>query len=435
MSNDFNTPGIKEHCFYLDSNQQAERFQHALLDNFTRLHQDDDPLHSLNIAIVGGGATGVELSAELYHVSDLLKIYGLTNMSAKRLHIHLIEAGPRILPALSERIASSAKRELLRLGVTVRENTQVKQATEHGFITNDDEQINADIMVWAAGVKAPDFIKELGIFELTRNNQIKVNEYLQSNLDPQIYVLGDCCAFTQDDGTQVPPRAQSAHQMAQCVEKNLIATLREQPLKKFEYNDHGSLVNLSRYSTVGSLMGNLTSNSFFIEGKIESLKDDNPLKVLLSENDKLLSSDFKKLTKKLMRSQIINDNKRVDGRDLDEIRKISASAGILPKRVHGSALFQRGLTQVLSTTTLGTPSDAQEMDDLNPSTEKTYLHHYNFPPYSVGETRPMRTPGRREIGHGALAERAIIPVLPGKETFPYVPVSYTHLTLPTKRIV
>jgi len=156
------------------------------------------------------------------------------------------------------------------------------------------------------------------------------------------------------------------------------------------------------------------------QDKIESLKDDNQLKVLLTENDKLLSSDFKKLTKKLMRSQIINDGKRVDGRNLDEVRKISASAGILPKRVHGSALFQRGLTQVLSTTTLGTPSDAQEMDDLNPSTEKTYLHHYNFPPYSVGETRPMRTPGRREIGHGALAERAIIPVLPSKETFPYV---------------
>ena len=154
--------------------------------------------------------------------------------------------------------------------------------------------------------------------------------------------------------------------------------------------------------------------------KIDSLKDDNELKLLISENDKLIHSDFKKVTKKLMRSQIINDGKRVDGRNLDEVRKISAAAGILPKRVHGSALFQRGLTQVLSTTTLGTPSDAQEMDDLNPSTEKTYLHHYNFPPYSVGETRPLRTPGRREIGHGALAERALIPVLPGKETFPYV---------------
>ena len=154
--------------------------------------------------------------------------------------------------------------------------------------------------------------------------------------------------------------------------------------------------------------------------KIDSLKNDSNLKSLISEDEKLIDSEFKKLTKKLMRDQIINDGKRVDGRELDEVRKIKVAAGILPKRVHGSALFQRGLTQVLSTTTLGTPSDAQEMDDLNPTTEKTYLHHYNFPPYSVGETRPMRTPGRREIGHGALAERAIIPVLPGKETFPYV---------------
>jgi len=154
--------------------------------------------------------------------------------------------------------------------------------------------------------------------------------------------------------------------------------------------------------------------------KIDSLKEDNNLKLLVSADEKLVDSDFKQLTKRLMREQIIKDGKRVDGRELDEVRKIKVAAGILPKRVHGSALFQRGLTQVLSTTTLGTPSDAQEMDDLNPSTEKTYLHHYNFPPYSVGETRPMRTPGRREIGHGALAERAIIPVLPGKETFPYV---------------
>ncbi len=154
--------------------------------------------------------------------------------------------------------------------------------------------------------------------------------------------------------------------------------------------------------------------------KIATLKDDNPVRLLTTENEKLIDSDFKNLTKNLMREQILKDGKRVDGRDLNEVRKISAEAGILPKRVHGSALFQRGLTQVLSTTTLGTPSDAQEMDDLNPSTEKTYIHHYNFPPYSVGETRPMRTPGRREIGHGALAERAIIPVLPGKDTFPYV---------------
>ena len=157
-----------------------------------------------------------------------------------------------------------------------------------------------------------------------------------------------------------------------------------------------------------------------VASKIGGLKDDDSIKVASSSNSKALGNAYKALTKKLMRAQIVNENVRVDGRKLDEVRPIQAAAGVLPKRVHGSALFQRGLTQVLSCATLGTPSDAQEMDDLNPSTEKTYLHHYNFPPYSTGETKPMRSPGRREIGHGALAERAIVPVLPAKESFPYV---------------
>jgi polyribonucleotide nucleotidyltransferase len=154
--------------------------------------------------------------------------------------------------------------------------------------------------------------------------------------------------------------------------------------------------------------------------KIGALGEADPIREAVSSNGKLLANTFKSLTKKLMRQQILSEGKRVDGRSLDEVRPIQAAAGVLPKRVHGSALFQRGLTQVLSCATLGTPSDAQEMDDLNPNSEKTYLHHYNFPPYSVGETRPMRSPGRREIGHGALAERALIPVLPSKESFPYV---------------
>ncbi len=154
--------------------------------------------------------------------------------------------------------------------------------------------------------------------------------------------------------------------------------------------------------------------------KIAALKDQDPVKVAVAAHGKALGNAYKSLTKKLMRQQILRDGKRVDGRSLDEVRPISAAVGVLPKRVHGSGLFQRGLTQVLSCATLGTPSDAQEMDDLNPNTEKNYLHHYNFPPYSVGETRPMRSPGRREIGHGLLAERAILPVLPSKESFPYV---------------
>lgn len=154
---------------------------------------------------------------------------------------------------------------------------------------------------------------------------------------------------------------------------------------------------------------------------IAALEAENPLKQAVEENPKLVSNLFKDLTKKLMRSQILEKGIRVDGRKLDEVRPISCQVGLLPRRVHGSALFTRGLTQVLSLATLGTPGDAQElMDDLHPDDEKRYLHHYNFPPFSVGETKPMRSPGRREIGHGALAERALVPVLPSQEAFPYV---------------
>jgi polyribonucleotide nucleotidyltransferase len=153
---------------------------------------------------------------------------------------------------------------------------------------------------------------------------------------------------------------------------------------------------------------------------IADLEEDNPVKLAVTENSKALGNTYKAVTKKLMRQQILRDGVRVDGRKLDEVRPIYCQVGLLPPRVHGTGLFQRGLTQVMSVVTLGTPGDAQMMDDLHPEEEKRYLHHYNFPPYSVGETRPMRSPGRREIGHGALAERALVPVLPPQEEFPYV---------------
>ncbi|HEY9741398.1 MAG TPA: polyribonucleotide nucleotidyltransferase [Coleofasciculaceae cyanobacterium] len=153
---------------------------------------------------------------------------------------------------------------------------------------------------------------------------------------------------------------------------------------------------------------------------IAELPEEDPIRVAVSEDSKAVGKVFKDLTKQLMRRQIVEDGVRVDGRKLDEVRPVSCQVGLLPSRVHGSALFNRGLTQVLSTATLGTPGDAQKLDDLNPEEDKRYLHHYNFPPYSVGETKPMRSPGRREIGHGALAERAIVPVLPPQEDFPYV---------------
>ncbi|MBD1840567.1 polyribonucleotide nucleotidyltransferase [Coleofasciculus sp. FACHB-64] len=154
---------------------------------------------------------------------------------------------------------------------------------------------------------------------------------------------------------------------------------------------------------------------------IAELAEDDPIRVASAANSKAVSNVFKDITKKLMRRQIVEDSVRVDGRKLDEVRPVSCRVGLLPNRVHGSGLFNRGLTQVLSVCTLGTPGDAQDLaDDLHPEDEKRYLHHYNFPPFSVGETKPMRAPGRREIGHGALAARAIVPVLPPKEDFPYV---------------
>jgi polyribonucleotide nucleotidyltransferase len=153
---------------------------------------------------------------------------------------------------------------------------------------------------------------------------------------------------------------------------------------------------------------------------IEALPEDDPVRVAVAENSKALDNTYKSITKKLMRKQILEEGVRVDGRKLDEVRPISCRTGILPPRVHGSGLFQRGLTQVMSVVTLGTPGEAQELDDLHPDEEKRYMHHYNMPPYSVGETKPMRSPGRREVGHGALAERALLPVIPPKEKFPYV---------------
>ena len=154
---------------------------------------------------------------------------------------------------------------------------------------------------------------------------------------------------------------------------------------------------------------------------ITNLSEEDSIKIAAKEDPKAVNNLYKGLTKKLMRSQIVDNEIRVDGRKLDEVRPITCDVGILPPRVHGCGLFNRGLTQVLSLATLGTPGDAQDLgDDLHPEDEKRYLHHYNFPPYSVAETKPMRSPGRREIGHGALAERALLPVLPQQEEFPYV---------------
>lgn len=271
VTNDFGTKGAKNNCFFLDSRQQAERFHHTLLNEFLRANantdssQGDTPQH-LEIAIVGAGATGVELSAELYNTAELLVRYGLEKLTPDNLKVSLIEAGPRILPALPERISAAATRELEKLGVSVLTDTLITEVTDKGFQTGDGRTIPAQMRVWAAGVKAPDFMSGLGL-ATNRANQILVNASLQSN-DERIFALGDCCSVMGKDGKPVPPRAQAAHQQASHLLKALRARHKGRPLPEFVYRDKGSLVSLSRYSTVGSLMGNLTRGSMMIEGRL-----------------------------------------------------------------------------------------------------------------------------------------------------------------------
>lgn len=202
------------------------------------------------------------------------------------------------------------------------------------------------------------------------------------------------------------PEPETDPTLATFIEEKTSASIKE-VLKQF------SLTKPERDDKLDAIKAELVTT-------IDGLEEDHPVKVAVAANGKALGNTYKSVTKKLMRQQIIDEKVRVDGRKLDEVRPIYCQVGLLPERVHGTGLFQRGLTQVMSVVTLGTPGDAQMMDDLHPEEEKRYLHHYNFPPYSVGETRPMRSPGRREIGHGALAERALVPVLPPQEDFPYV---------------
>ncbi len=267
VSNDFGTPGVSEHCYMLDSKHQAQRFQQRLLNQFLRKSQDqDDQLTPTKLAIVGAGATGVELSAELHHVVEALSIYDL-DRKQQRLAIDLIEAGPRILPALPERIAEAATNELEKLGVKVRTSTRITAANADGFIDAQGGHIDADLMVWAAGVKVDSWMVATGL-EVNRINQVECHLNLKSKSDDAIYVIGDCCAVQMPGGARVPPRAQAAHQMASVVTKNILRELKSKPLVDFSYTDYGSLINLSRFSTIGSLMGNLMKGSMFIEGKI-----------------------------------------------------------------------------------------------------------------------------------------------------------------------
>ncbi len=273
VSNDFRTPGVKEHCIFLDDRAQADRFRQRLLNHCLRVSRtmstDPSAQAYVNVSIVGGGATGVELAAELYNAAAALRYYGLETFDETRLRVTLIEAGPRILPALPEKLADGARKELETLGVRVLSGMPVVEVTDDGVLTQDGEFIQADLKVWAAGVKGPELLRNIGGLETNRNDQLVVLPTLQTTRDDHIFAIGDCCFCLLEPGARpIPPRAQAAHQMATTAFHNLKRMIAGKPLIPFVYRDHGSLISLSRFSTVGSLMGNLVGGRLAIEGRI-----------------------------------------------------------------------------------------------------------------------------------------------------------------------
>ncbi|MFK7889907.1 MAG: NAD(P)/FAD-dependent oxidoreductase [Granulosicoccus sp.] len=265
LSNDFGIEGVNEHCIKLDSRQQAERFHRLYLKHLHRISAADENDTQLNVVIVGGGATGVELAADLHNVAGHLQDYGFDSFSKERLRVSVIEAGPLLLPRLPERIGASVKRELQTIGVHVLTSTVIKSATAGALLTGEGDRVAADISVWAAGIRAPGFLEASGL-PCDNLGRVKVNADLSVEGFDNIFAAGDCCCCLLPDGSTVPPRAQSAHQMASVVAHNIMAAYRNKPTKEFVYKDFGSLISLSRFSTVGNLMGNLMRGTVFVEG-------------------------------------------------------------------------------------------------------------------------------------------------------------------------
>jgi len=255
ISNTFNIKGVAEHCLFLDTTAQAFKFQKQLVESYIKSHAGKAADKTLSIVIIGAGATGVELSAQLHEVTDLLAVYGLDESSDVKLTI--IEAANQLLPALPVRLANATQQQLVKLGIDLKLGRRVTEVTKEGVHTHDGEMIPADLKVWSAGIKAPDWMKDLDGLEVNRINQLVVDETLKTS-DDDIFAIGDCaaCLWPGHDGN-VPPRAQAAHQQASTLSKSIVNRLQGGKLVKYAYLDYGSLVALGKYTTVGNLMGNL----------------------------------------------------------------------------------------------------------------------------------------------------------------------------------
>jgi NADH dehydrogenase len=274
QSNDFGTPGVREHAMKLESSADALRFHSRMVNACIRAHAQSTPLRpeQLHVAIIGAGATGVELAAELHRTTREVVAFGLDRVDAdKDIKVTLIEAAPRVLPALPPRLSQATEDLLRQLGVEVLTDAKVAAVQANGVRLADERLLPAELVVWAAGVKAPDFLKDIAGLETNRINQLVVKPTLQTSRDDNIFALGDCaaCAWPQANqgkGGWVPPRAQAAHQQAVLMVKQIRRRLAGQALLEYRYRDFGSLVSLGEFSTVGNMMGGLIGGSLMVEG-------------------------------------------------------------------------------------------------------------------------------------------------------------------------
>jgi NADH dehydrogenase len=270
VTNDFGTPGAKEFAVPLETPEQASRFNRRLVNACVRAQHQATPVRAgqLHVAIIGAGATGTELAAELHHTARAIIAYGLDKIDPEHdLRIVLIEAADRVLPALPERISASTKDLLVKLGVEVRTGARVAEVMADGVKLATGEVIPSELVVWSAGVQAPAFLANIAGLETNRINQLAVRPTLQTTRDDSIFAIGDCAACPRPGFAQnVPPRAQAAHQQSDFMIKQVRHVLDGEPLAEFTYRDFGSLVSLGKYSTIGSLMGSIIGPSFLIEG-------------------------------------------------------------------------------------------------------------------------------------------------------------------------
>jgi NADH:ubiquinone reductase (H+-translocating) len=276
QSNDFGTPGVREHAISLDTPLEAKRFHSRLVNAYIRGHAQSTPLRleQLNVVIIGAGATGAELAAELHYTMRQLIVYGLDRIDPEKdIKIELVEAADRILPALPERLSTAAAKLLQNLGVRVRTSSKVAEVLSTGVRLATGAFIPAELVVWAAGVRAPDVLKDLDGLDSNRINQLFVLPTLQTTRDENIFAFGDCAAspWIGKEDQNVPPRAQAAHQQGSHIFKQIKRRLAGQDLTSWHYRDFGSLVSLGEYSTVGSLMGGLMGRSLWIEGLLARL--------------------------------------------------------------------------------------------------------------------------------------------------------------------